>query len=120
MTQRESNPFEYSDDNKRYLTYSYYLRRRFGRKVFKVPLNIDLGCPNRDGSKGTGGCIFCSAKLSGDFAGDPCAKTAPRQMPSPYPIPLYPPSNWKAAPNAIPSGAASGKISPRGRLCLLA
>lgn len=44
----------------------------FGQKVFKVPLNVDLGCPNRDGSKGTGGCIFCSAKMSGDFAGNPC------------------------------------------------
>lgn len=70
--QRETNPFPFSEDNKRYLTYSYYLRRRFGEKVFKVPLNIDLGCPNRDGTKGTGGCIFCSAKLSGEFAGDPC------------------------------------------------
>ncbi|MBR6102007.1 MAG: TIGR01212 family radical SAM protein [Ruminococcus sp.] len=59
------------DDNKRYLTYSSYLKRRFGKKVFKVPLNIGLGCPNRDGTKGTGGCIFCSHKLSGDFAGDP-------------------------------------------------
>lgn len=63
--------FEYSDDNKRYHTYSYYLKKRFGRKVYKVPLNIDLGCPNRDGSKGMGGCAFCSAKLSGNFAGDP-------------------------------------------------
>lgn len=72
MTQKESNPFPFSDDNKRYLTYNYYLKHRFGQKVFKVPLNIDLGCPNRDGTKGTGGCIFCSAKMSGDFAGDPC------------------------------------------------
>lgn len=63
--------FPYSDDNKRYHSYSYYLKKRFGRKVYKVPLNIDLGCPNRDGSKGVGGCAFCSAKLSGDFAGDP-------------------------------------------------
>ena len=63
--------FPYSDDNKRYHSYSYYLKKRFGKKVFKVPLNIDLGCPNRDGSKGVGGCAFCSAKLSGDFAGDP-------------------------------------------------
>ena len=63
--------FEYSDDNKRYHTYSYYLKKRFGKKVYKVPLNIDLGCPNRDGSKGVGGCAFCSAKLSGNFAGDP-------------------------------------------------
>lgn len=72
MAQRDTNPFPYSLDNKRYLTYSSYLKQRFGQKVFKVPLNIDLGCPNRDGTKGTGGCIFCSARLSGDFAGDPC------------------------------------------------
>ena len=63
--------FPYSDDNKRYHSYSYYLKTRFGRKVSKIPLNIDLGCPNRDGTKGTGGCKFCSAKLSGNFAGDP-------------------------------------------------
>lgn len=66
------NSFEFSDDNKRYHTYNYHLRHKFGQKVFKVPLNVDLGCPNRDGTKGTGGCIFCSAKMSGDFAGDPC------------------------------------------------
>ncbi|MBR6337031.1 MAG: TIGR01212 family radical SAM protein [Ruminococcus sp.] len=66
-------PFKYSDDNKRYHTYNYYLRHRFGQKVYKVPLNTDLGCPNRDGSKGVGGCSFCSAKRSGEFAGDPAA-----------------------------------------------
>ncbi|MCR5542317.1 MAG: TIGR01212 family radical SAM protein [Ruminococcus sp.] len=65
------NRFEYSDDNKRYHSYSYYLKKRFGKKVYKVPLNIDLGCPNRDGTKGIGGCSFCSAKMSGNFAGDP-------------------------------------------------
>lgn len=69
---QKDNPFVLSDDNKRYQTYNYYLRNRFGQKVFKVPLNVDLGCPNRDGTKGVGGCIFCSAKLSGDFAGNPC------------------------------------------------
>ncbi len=63
--------FSFSDDNKRYHSYSYSLKKRFGKKVFKVPLNLDLGCPNRDGSKGVGGCAFCSAKLSGDFGGDP-------------------------------------------------
>ena len=71
MNSKFNNPFPYSDDNKRYLTYNYYLRHRFGKKVFKVPLNIDLGCPNRDGTKGTGGCRFCSAKMSGEFAGNP-------------------------------------------------
>lgn len=68
----KANPFAYSDDNKRYYTYNCYLRRRFGQKVFKVPLNLGLSCPNRDGTKGTGGCIYCSDKLGGDFAGDPC------------------------------------------------
>ncbi|MCR5022445.1 TIGR01212 family radical SAM protein [Ruminococcus sp.] len=63
--------FEYSDDNKRYHSYNYYLKKRFGKKVYKVPLNIDLGCPNRDGTKGIGGCAFCSARMSGNFAGDP-------------------------------------------------
>lgn len=71
MNSKFDNPFPYSEDNKRYQTYSYYLKKRFGKKVFKVPLNIDLGCPNRDGTKGTGGCKFCSAKMSGDFAGNP-------------------------------------------------
>ena len=66
------NPFEYSMDNKRYHTYNYYLKNRFGKKVMKIPLNVDLGCPNRDGTKGVGGCKFCSAYLSGEFAGDPC------------------------------------------------
>ncbi len=66
------NTFPYSDDNKRYHTYNYYLRGRFGRKVSKVSLDLGLSCPNRDGTKGTGGCIFCSAARSGEFGGDPC------------------------------------------------
>lgn len=64
------SPFKYSDDNKRYHTYSYYLKRRFGQKVFKISLDAGSTCPNRDGTKGMGGCAFCSAKRSGDFAGD--------------------------------------------------
>ena len=72
MNSAADNPFKYSDDNKRYHTYSYYLKKRFGQKVMKIPLNVDLGCPNRDGTKGTGGCKFCSAHLGGEFAGDPC------------------------------------------------
>ena len=66
-----NSPFIYSDDNKRYHTLNYYLRHRFGSKVFKVSLDIGANCPNRDGSKGVGGCIYCSKKRSGDFAGSP-------------------------------------------------
>lgn len=67
-TQRETNPFAYSDTNKRYYTYDYYLRQAFGAKCAKIPLDAGLTCPNRDGTCGTGGCIFCSGRGSGDFA----------------------------------------------------
>ena len=47
-----------------------YLRERFGCKVYKIALNGGFTCPNRDGTLGTGGCIFCSAGGSGEFAED--------------------------------------------------
>lgn len=48
---------------------SGYLKDRFGEKVVKLSLDGGFTCPNRDGSKGVGGCIFCSAGGSGEFAG---------------------------------------------------
>ncbi|MEG2039185.1 MAG: TIGR01212 family radical SAM protein, partial [Oscillospiraceae bacterium] len=66
-----NNPFPYSDSNKRYHTFDYHLKQTFGTKVFKVSLNAGFGCPNRDGTKGYGGCTFCSGTGSGDFAGNP-------------------------------------------------
>ena len=48
-----------------------YLRETFGCKVYKIALNGGFTCPNRDGSIGTGGCIFCSEGGSGEFAEDP-------------------------------------------------
>lgn len=63
--------FKYSDTNKRYHTQSYYLKRRFGCKVIKISLNGGFTCPNIDGTKGRGGCTYCSASGSGDFGGDP-------------------------------------------------
>lgn len=71
MNTVKDNPFQFSCDNKRYRTYSHYLKERFGNKVFKVSLNLGLSCPNRDGKRGLGGCIYCSEKLSGDFGGNP-------------------------------------------------
>lgn len=64
------NTFRYSNDNKRYHTWNYHLHQKFGCKVFKVALNGGFTCPNIDGTKGYGGCIYCSGG-SGDFAGDP-------------------------------------------------
>ena len=68
MTQAQSNPFLYSDSNKRYHTYEYYLRNTFGGKCAKLPLDAGFTCPNIDGKCGVGGCIYCSDRGSGDFA----------------------------------------------------
>ncbi len=51
-----------------------YYRARFGRKLYKLALQGGMTCPNRDGTKGSRGCIFCSASGSGDFA-EPMAET---------------------------------------------
>jgi radical SAM protein (TIGR01212 family) len=59
------------NQEKRYHTYSNYLKDRFHKKVFKVPLNGYFTCPNKDGTKGLKGCIYCSPSGSGDFAGNP-------------------------------------------------
>ena len=52
----------------RYTTLNSYLKERFGCKVYKLAVDGDFTCPNRDGTLGTGGCIFCSAGGSGEFA----------------------------------------------------
>lgn len=55
---------------KPYYSLDYRLRQQFGEKVYKLALNGGMTCPNRDGKVGKGGCIFCSAGGSGDFAAD--------------------------------------------------
>lgn len=60
---------------RRWLDKPYYslhamLQERFHEKVYKLSLNGGMTCPNRDGTLGTRGCIFCSAGGSGDFAAD--------------------------------------------------
>ncbi len=52
----------------RYTTLNSYLKERFGCKVYKLAVDGGFTCPNRDGTLGTGGCIFCSAGGSGEFA----------------------------------------------------
>lgn len=48
-----------------YLTYAKQMREKYGEKVYKLPVNLPATCPNRDGVKGSGGCIFCGAKGTG-------------------------------------------------------
>lgn len=58
-------------NTKHYYSLNDYLLEKFGKKVYKIALNANMSCPNRDGSLGHKGCIFCSAGGSGDFAGKP-------------------------------------------------
>ncbi|OQY41110.1 MAG: TIGR01212 family radical SAM protein [Fusobacteriia bacterium 4572_74] len=54
---------------KRYNSLNYFLRKKFGEKVYKVSLDGGFTCPNRDGTLSKKGCIFCSESGSGEFAG---------------------------------------------------
>lgn len=47
------------DKKERYRKYSAYLKNKYGEKVYKIPINLPITCPNRDGECGSGGCIFC-------------------------------------------------------------
>lgn len=62
-----------------YNVYSRYLKERFGEKVYKLPINLPLTCPNRDGCIGTGGCIFCGEE-GGSFENLPNTLTVKEQI----------------------------------------
>lgn len=51
--------FKYSNSNKRYHTLDYYYKTKYNSKVFKITLNQNVTCPNIDGTKSFGGCIYC-------------------------------------------------------------
>lgn len=61
--------FEFKGD-KRFYSLNQFLRGKFNEKVFKISLDAGFTCPNRDGKVGKGGCIYCSERGSGDFAGE--------------------------------------------------
>ena len=58
-------------NDKRYHSLDYHFKKTFGEKVYRLSLNGGMTCPNRDGHLSSGGCIFCSAGGSGDFATAP-------------------------------------------------
>lgn len=66
---------------KPYYSLDYYLKEQFGEKVYRLSLNAGLTCPNRDGTLGRSGCMFCSQGGSGDFA-SPASFSIARQIAS--------------------------------------
>lgn len=60
-----------TNDEKHYNTLANYYLNKYHEKVAKISLNSGFSCPNKDGTKGYGGCSYCSRSGSGDFAGKP-------------------------------------------------
>lgn len=54
-----------------YKTLNEHYKEKFGCKVYKLSIDAGFTCPNRDGTVGSGGCIFCSADGGGEFAEKP-------------------------------------------------
>lgn len=52
-------------EHRLYYKYSDYLKAKYGEKVYKIPVNLPVSCPVRDGSKSFGGCIFCGGNAAG-------------------------------------------------------
>lgn len=63
----------------RYRTYSQYLKEKYGEKVYKLPVNLPITCPNRDGTVGVGGCIFCG-DVGAAFENLPCTMDIKEQI----------------------------------------
>lgn len=68
MNSKTRNPL--INDEKHYLTMNNYCLNKFGKKTYRIALNGDFSCPNRDGTISHNGCLFCSSSGSGDFAGE--------------------------------------------------
>ncbi|MBU5437377.1 TIGR01212 family radical SAM protein [Tissierella sp. MSJ-40] len=62
-----------------YNVYSTYLQHKFGEKVYKLPINLPLTCPNRDGTLGVGGCIYCGEE-GGSFENLPNSLSVKEQV----------------------------------------
>jgi len=62
-----------------YKTYSDYLKEKYGEKVYKIPINLPISCPNRDGNIGFGGCSYCGEKGTG-FESQDCNMSVIEQI----------------------------------------
>lgn len=63
----------------RYNIYSDYLRKRYGEKVYKLPISLPVTCPNRDGTCGTNGCVFCG-EIGAGYENLPASMTVGHQI----------------------------------------
>lgn len=64
---------------KHFNVYSKFLKQKYGEKVYKLPVALPLTCPNRDGSAGTGGCVFCG-EIGAGYENRPAWMTIRQQL----------------------------------------
>ena len=64
---------------KRYRAISAFLKEKYGEKVYKLPVALPLTCPNRDGSAGVGGCVFCG-EIGAGYENLPASMTVQEQL----------------------------------------
>lgn len=65
--------------NERYRVYSTYLKEKYGEKVYKLPISIPDTCPNRDGTLGYKGCVFCGS-IGAGYENLPASVSVARQI----------------------------------------
>ena len=70
MKENDTRIYMSGNTPKSYYPLNVYLREKFGKKMIKLSIDGGFTCPNRDGTAGIGGCIFCSDSGSGEFASD--------------------------------------------------
>lgn len=70
VTQKKADEHCPENTEMKYHSLNEYLKKTYGEKIYKIAINGGFTCPNRDGTLGTGGCIFCSGQGSGEFAED--------------------------------------------------
>lgn len=63
-----NNGFLYSNDNKRYHTFNYYVKQKYGQRVMRASIDAGFSCPNIDPKTGLGGCTYCICGAS-EFTG---------------------------------------------------
>jgi len=63
----------------RYTSYSEHLKQRYGGKVYKLPVSLPVTCPNRDGTCGTNGCVFCG-EIGAGYENLPASMTVEMQI----------------------------------------
>ena len=109
MKSKAPNPFPFSDTNKRYHTFDYYLRQRFGRKCARITIDAGFSCPNIDGVCAFGGCIYCTNPLEIGRVPAPLADQFPERR-------AVEQAKWPGSASIVYFNAGTNTYAPANKL----